>query len=126
MFMRARKPFPANGGIVMAERIRLPGLDWFLGDKQKNKHNTYTGSYGTDPLTGCMNHATFHYKVAIQEDESGDKQLVASYYIRPPWNQQTAEPQVQQQAFELSHQGLQAAEAFLEQAIFTFETCQKH
>ena len=104
----------------MASVIYLPSLVWFLGEEKLNNHNTYTGSWGTDPLTGCMDRPTFHYKVAIQETEAGRKQLVASCYIRPPWGEGAGPMEVQQQAFALSERGLQAAEGFLEEARLAF------
>lgn len=45
--------------------INLPSLSWFYQPENKAK-NSWTGSKGSDPFTGCMNRNLFEYKVYVE------------------------------------------------------------
>jgi hypothetical protein len=86
--------------------INLPCLKWFLYG------NVYTGSLGTDPMTGCMNVTTFNYKVCVS-DVKGRSVLMAAYYFRLPWNARSNMDEVTVGSFEVSEFGLEVAANWL-------------
>lgn len=86
--------------------IKLPNLLWF------QYGNVYTGSLGTDPMTGCMNVTTFNYKVCVSEAK-GRKVLLAAYYFRLPWNAVSNMDEVTIGSFEVSEFGLEVATNWL-------------
>ena len=69
-------------------KIDLPRYYWFINRSEgKFVTNTYSGSIGTVPESGCINTYTFHYRVYADtsSNEESSFRLVAESYIRHPW-----------------------------------------
>lgn len=43
-------------------RIQLPSIKWLTGNDVENSINPYTGSYGTDPLSGFSARSTMAFR----------------------------------------------------------------
>ena len=87
--------------------IIIPTFTWFRGG------NAYTGSSGTDPNKGSLCVKTFHFKIESIQEEDGDKQIKASYYIENPWPEGRDESSGNSSLFPFDPEGLDLAKAWL-------------
>lgn len=60
----------------------FPDWSWI---RELNEKRRYTGSFGTDPLRGCLSVHTLNYQIWVAENSDGEKEyLCASCKIQPP------------------------------------------
>lgn len=59
--------------------ILTPPFSWF------KEGNGYTGSCGTDPRKGSLCVKTFHFRLEVKQDETGEKYIEATDYVENPW-----------------------------------------
>lgn len=95
-----------KGAVFMFILIQLPTLNWFQHE------NAYTGSYGTDPLRGCLSVTTFNYRVQLITEDNNSK-IIATYYLEPPWNCKTYKREDVSKEFDGTASGIKAAEEWL-------------
>ncbi|MCQ2770696.1 MAG: hypothetical protein MJ236_02725 [Clostridia bacterium] len=97
--------------------FKIPPFVYFYGNYDNTKKgNTYTGSIGTNPETGCFNTVTFCYKLWLTKDEEDPDsimQLNAKYWYRNPWNSDVKIVDGDSEVFEASEQGVRTAEKWL-------------
>jgi len=96
--------------------IPLPSPNWFV--QVQGDHiirNTYTGSCGTNPLTGCISERIFNYKVYVQGETSEELTLVAECYTRLPWVDNLEKVNYQRHITAFSPEGLQEVSEWLSQ-----------
>lgn len=85
----------------------LPKLDYFING------STHTGSVGTDPFTGCMSRTIFMYKALLAKDEDEHSYLAVSCHLQHPWNSSVINDEETKMNFELSNEGIEKAEEWL-------------
>ncbi|HHZ06871.1 MAG TPA: hypothetical protein GX401_08845 [Clostridiales bacterium] len=76
--------------------------------------NFYTGSAGTEQLTGCTNKTTFVYKIVIKRHDDSSC-LSVGYYLQHPWNAPVINEEPIYKEFELSQNGLDDAKDWITQ-----------
>lgn len=59
--------------------IIIPPFSWF------KEGNGYTGSSGTDPEKGSLCVKTFHFRIEVGADETGERYLESTDYVENPW-----------------------------------------
>jgi hypothetical protein len=94
----------------MAEHIRLPKLAYFT---QKNLR---IGSVTPEDLVAHPLEPIFQYRVRVQDDR-----LRAEYYIDSKCYELTDKEKITVQTFDVSPDGIRAAEDWLEDAYRVFE-----
>lgn len=95
--------------------IELPNRVWFL-QKQGHKYltNTYSGSLGTSPQTGCISTTTFNYRVYVKiTAENQPISFHAECFWRTPWSHGAKIVDFVECEFSISQDGLQDAENWL-------------
>lgn len=61
--------------------ISIPLLSWLIGGSRiGGGYNYYTGSRGTDPMTGCISNKVFNYRVWIDKSDEQEFIKAAVYY----------------------------------------------
>lgn len=87
--------------------IIVPAFSWFRDG------NAYTGSSGTDPQKGSLCVKTFHFRISIVQEESGEKQIEVTDFIENPWPDGKDESSSSSQRFPFGPDGLEQAKAWL-------------
>ena len=60
--------------------IFVPLLSWLIGGSRiGGGYNYYTGSRGTDPMTGCVSNNIFNYRVWIEKNDEHEIIKAAVY-----------------------------------------------
>lgn len=104
--------------------IKLPALEWFTAGLGKGDGvgNTWSGSVGTDPQTGCMGRPVFEYGadyvVYSKKDSEGNviekgKRIDVFRRVRPAWPEKLKPEDTATASFEASQDGLDKALVWL-------------
>ena len=61
--------------------IFVPLLSWLIGGSRiGGGYNYYTGSRGTDPMSGCIGKDIFNYRIWIEKNDEQELIKAAVYY----------------------------------------------
>ena len=94
--------------------IKLPSLTWFVSAMEGWPcSNIFSGTAGTDPDKGCFESRIFNFKVRVLNVGKEDVSLSASFWVTEPFGKQEEAPVVTEQSFACNQDGIDAAEAWL-------------
>ncbi len=94
----------------------LPNISWFVS-KHEGKYvkNTYSGSMGTSPESGCFRTRTFNYRVFVDTGAGQENEfsLTVETYIIQPRQRGSGKTDEVRETFECSDDGVHRAEEWL-------------
>ena len=101
--------------------VNLPSRGWFY-QPQGNRivTNIYTGSLGTDPLIGCMNHDIFCFKVLI-EGEGKEPLFKAECYVQHTSKSGIKIFSVQEKVFGIAKEDFKALNQWLDNQYLLYK-----
>jgi len=101
--------------------VFVPLMSWLIGGSRiGGSYNTYTGSLGTDPLTGAIGQRIFNYRIRIEKNEEEAELVHTAVYYGMRCFENQNEDEVKKNIFELSEEGLESLRQYLQQEADSF------
>lgn len=105
--------------------VFVPLMSWLIGGSRiGGSYNIYTGSLGTDPLTGAIGKRIFNYRIWIEKNEEEAELVHTAVYYGMLCYDNRNEDEVKKNIFDLSEEGLEALRQYLQQEADSFFTAE--
>lgn len=99
----------------MEQEIYIPLLSWLIGASRiGGKYNVYVGSYGTDPMLGCIGRKVFNYRIWIEKPDEQEFIKAAVYYGMNCYECQN-EDEIETATFEMEEESRALIENWLKE-----------
>ena len=98
-----------------SNEIFVPLLSWLIGGSRiGGGYNYYTGSRGTDPMSGCLGKNIFNYRIWIEKSDEQEFLKVAVYYGMKSYESQ-AEEDIEVSVYEMEEESRVLIKNWLEE-----------
>ena len=100
--------------------IFIPLLSWLIGGSRiGGGYNYYTGSRGTDPMTGCLSNKIFNYRIWIEKSDEQEFIKAAVYFGTVSFENQP-EDDVEVTVYEMEEESRELIKNWLEEKYRIF------
>ena len=100
--------------------IFIPLLSWLIGGSRiGGGYNYYTGSRGTDPMTGCLGNRIFNYRIWIEKIDEQEILKAAVYFGGNSFENQS-EDDVEITSYEMEEESRPLIKEWLEEKYGMF------
>ncbi len=100
---------------MVNNEIYVPLLSWLIGGSRiGGGYNYYTGSYGTDAMSGCLGKNIFNYRIWIEKHDEQEFLKAAVYYGAMSFEAQNEED-VETSVYEMEEESRALIKAWLEE-----------
>ena len=101
--------------------VFVPLMSWLIGGSRiGGSYNTYTASLGTDPMKGAVGQKIFNYRIWIEKNDEDTEFVYAAVYYGLNCYENQNEDEIKKQLFELSDEGMENLQSFLQQEADSF------
>ncbi len=100
--------------------IFVPLLSWLIGGSRiGGGYNYYTGSRGTDPMTGCLGNRVFNYRIWIEKIDEQELLKAAVYFGGNSFENQR-EDEVEITTYEMEEESRPLIKSWIEEKYEMF------